>query len=62
MNHLYLILLLIYSSIRESIHVEFKGPPDPLRGDEMYKRVREAAKVTLLSLLLFSFFELIFYL
>ena len=25
--------------------LEFKGPPDPLRGDEIYKRVREAAKV-----------------
>ena len=22
----------------------FKGPPDPLRGDEIYRRVREAAK------------------
>lgn len=26
-------------------HLEFKGPPDPLRGDEIYRRVREMAKV-----------------
>lgn len=25
-------------------HVEYKGPPDPLRGDEIYKRVRDLAK------------------
>ncbi len=24
--------------------VEFRGPPDPLRGDEYYRRVRDAAK------------------
>jgi hypothetical protein len=23
--------------------LEFRGPPDPLRGDEIYKRVRDAA-------------------
>jgi hypothetical protein len=27
------------------LHVEYKGPPDPLRGDEIYKRVRDAARV-----------------
>ena len=27
--------------------VEYKGPPDPLRGDEIYRRVRDAAKVRL---------------
>lgn len=26
---------------------EFKGPPDPLRGDEPYRRVRDAAKEAL---------------
>jgi hypothetical protein len=26
---------------------EYKGPPDPLRGDEIYKRVRDAAKEAL---------------
>ena len=26
---------------------EYKGPPDPLRGDEIYKRVRDAARVSL---------------
>jgi hypothetical protein len=25
--------------------LEYKGPPDPLRGDEIYKRVRDAARV-----------------
>ena len=27
--------------------LQFKGPPDPLRGDEIYKRVRDLAKETL---------------
>ena len=27
------------------IYIEFKGPPDPLRGDEIYRRVRECARV-----------------
>lgn len=27
--------------------IEFRGPPDPLRGDEYYRRVREAAKEAL---------------
>lgn len=26
--------------------LEYKGTPDPLRGDEIYRRVRDAAKVT----------------
>lgn len=29
---------------------EFKGPPDPLRGDEIYRRVRECAKEVLEAL------------
>lgn len=33
------------SFLTYSIDLEFKGPPDPLRGDEIYRRVREAAKV-----------------
>ena len=28
-------------------YIEFKGPPDPLRGDEIYKRVRDMAKEAL---------------
>jgi hypothetical protein len=28
------------------IITEYRGPPDPLRGDEIYKRVRDAAKVS----------------
>lgn len=27
--------------------IEFRGPPDPLRGDEIYRRVRDAAKEAL---------------
>ena len=27
------------------VGAEFRGPPDPLRGDEPYRKVREAAKV-----------------
>jgi hypothetical protein len=27
--------------------LEYKGPPDPLRGDEIYRRVRDAAKESL---------------
>lgn len=27
--------------------LEYKGPPDPLRGDEIYKRVRDAAREAL---------------
>ena len=26
--------------------IEYKGVPDPLRGDEIYRRVRDLAKVT----------------
>ena len=40
----------LYYSIRHHFIVyimdlEYKGPPDPLRGDEIYKRVRDAARV-----------------
>eukprot|EP00604_Paraphysomonas_vestita_P003314 CAMPEP_0174820226 /NCGR_PEP_ID=MMETSP1107-20130205/3911_1 /TAXON_ID=36770 /ORGANISM="Paraphysomonas vestita, Strain GFlagA" /LENGTH=696 /DNA_ID=CAMNT_0016035147 /DNA_START=1922 /DNA_END=4012 /DNA_ORIENTATION=- len=32
-------------SVKECL--QYKGPPDPLRGDEIYKRVRDAAKESL---------------
>lgn len=36
---------LLYSALFFS--AEYKGTPDPLRGDEIYRRVREAAKEAL---------------
>jgi hypothetical protein len=33
------------ANLRPTLHTEFKGTPDPLRGDEPFKRVRDAAKV-----------------
>jgi hypothetical protein len=37
----------LLSLTRLFTHAEFKGVPDPLRGDEIYRRVREAAKEAL---------------
>lgn len=41
----FLILFNTASFIVYIMDLEYKGPPDPLRGDEIYKRVRDAARV-----------------
>jgi len=40
----------ILINLRFGINVDYRGPPDPLRGDEPYRKVREAAREALDSI------------